>query len=124
MRTITEPTKPSAAQEVVHRDLEAIGQPLDGANLEIALAPLQGTDVGPVHAKKFGERFLTKPFGHAVSPQVAAETGQRFAFHGGQDDRWPRPVLPTPAQQWGTSAMLKAPSPRSAPPGGTTAGER
>ena len=85
--TITEPTGPSAAQEVVHGDVEAIRQALDGADLEVALSPLQGTDIGPVHAQYLGERFLTESFGHTVSTQIAAETGQRFAFHGGQDDR-------------------------------------
>ena len=70
-------------EELQGREVEASGQPLNGAQGEVALAALQTTHVGTVHADDFGEGFLGQSAGSAIGAQIAPHCPLEVPFHDG-----------------------------------------
>ena len=74
-----EPACSTQQLQRVHAD--PFGQALHRPQCQIAFAPFHAAHVGAVHAEEIGERFLTKPAGFAVPPQVPAHGALQVALH-------------------------------------------
>jgi hypothetical protein len=57
-------------------DLKGVGQPLDIIDADVALAALDGADIGTIQPGEIGQGFLRKPARLPLPPQIA---GKRLA---------------------------------------------
>jgi hypothetical protein len=60
---------------------------LDAAEREVAFAPLDGTQVGAVHAEQVRERLLGQPALDPLGAEVGAKSPLQVAFHRDDADR-------------------------------------
>lgn len=74
-------------QERHRLDAQAVRDPLDAAQREVALTALDRPHVRAVNLELVGERLLTDAGGVAMSAEVVSDTLLELAFHGGERSR-------------------------------------
>lgn len=63
----------SRRQQVLRRDLEGVSQRVQVAEAHVALAPLDGSDVGPVELRRICQLLLAEPESKAAPPHLGAK---------------------------------------------------
>ncbi len=68
--------------------MQAVGQPFDRPERDVALTALETTDEGPVDSGDVGELLLTEPASLSMGAETLPELALQVAFHGTHAAQW------------------------------------